>query len=52
MRRSYLLVAGAGLATIAGLTAYLAWPSRSPADSPRDSAGRIHPGRAEGNRSP
>ena len=33
MRRTLLLAAGTGLAAVTGLTAYLAWPSPSPADS-------------------
>ncbi len=35
MRRAILLVAGTGLAAVAGLTAYLTWPSKSPADPPK-----------------
>ena len=37
MRRAFLLVAGSCLAVVAGLSAYLAWPSRSPADPPKSS---------------
>src|SRR5437868_4302589 len=35
MRRALLLAAGTGLAAVAGLTAYLVWPSRLPADPPK-----------------
>ena len=35
MRRAFLLAAGTGLAAVVGLTTYLAWPSRSPADPPK-----------------
>ena len=35
MRRTFLLVAVAGTAAVAVLTAYFAWPSKSPADPPR-----------------
>ena len=38
MRRTFLLVAGTGLAAVAGLTAYLVWPSKSPADPPKPAA--------------
>jgi hypothetical protein len=33
MRRAFLLAAGTGLAAVTGLTAYLTWPSPSPANS-------------------
>ncbi len=35
MRRAFLLAAGTGLAAVAGVATYLAWPSHSPADPPR-----------------
>ncbi len=35
MRRTFLLVAVAITAAVAALTAYFAWPSKSPADPPR-----------------
>jgi hypothetical protein len=35
MRRAFLLAAVTGLAAVAGLTIYFAWPSRSPADPPK-----------------
>ncbi len=35
MRRTFLLAAGTGLAAVAGVTTYLAWPARSPADPPK-----------------
>jgi hypothetical protein len=35
MRRPILLAAAAGVAAVLGLTAYLAWPGRSPADPPK-----------------
>src|SRR6266404_2664922 len=35
MRRAFLLAVATGLAASAGLTAYLVWPSRSPADPPK-----------------
>ena len=35
MRRAFLLAAGTGLAAVAGVTTYLAWPARSPADPPK-----------------
>ncbi len=38
MRRAFLLVAGTGLAAVAGLTTYLVWPSKSPADPPKPAA--------------
>ena len=35
MRRAFLLAAGTGLAAVAGVTTYLMWPARSPADPPK-----------------
>ena len=35
MRRALLVAAGTGLAAVVALAAYLAWPSRSPADPPK-----------------
>src|SRR3984957_16508576 len=35
MRRVYLLIIGSTLVVLGGLAAFLAWPSRSPADPPK-----------------
>ena len=41
MRRALFLAAGTGLAAVAGLTAYLAWPSRLPADPPKTAEAHV-----------
>jgi hypothetical protein len=42
MRRTLMVVAGSGLAVVAGLTAYFAGPSKLPADPPQPAAALNH----------